>query len=60
MYDYTSQGRAYWRCFSWLGDGVRCMNTFPVQPLGRFKGWSMTTLFGDDYFWLLRPEASQT
>ena len=62
MCDCNSQGRTYWRCFSWLGDGVRYMNIVPAKSLYYFKLWSepgfsVTTLFGGDDFWLIRPIA---
>jgi len=63
MCDCNSQGRTYWRCFSWIGDdGVRHLNILPAKSLYYFKLWSepgfsVTTLFGDDDFWLIRPIA---
>ena len=60
MYYYNSSAQIYWRCFVWLGDGQRYMNLLQPKPYGYFVGWSApgfsaTTLFGDEWFWLILP-----
>ena len=61
MRDCNSQGREFLRCFTWLSDDTRYMNLLTSRPLDYFLSHKRaTSLFGDSYIWLIRPEEVQS
>lgn len=56
MHDCSSQGREYRRCFAWIAN-KRYMDIFPADK-SKIEG--ATSLFGDDQFWLILNQSSES